>query len=210
MLTLCKILAAIPSSKAVFNQSFRELTLVIHSRSSPNQLSVMPTCAKRQRSDKQKVRRAQREKFRRQTCQKLPKSHEWLHGLAPDAKAALEGSERLTMQEAAGLSPIVGQVLGRGSTSSECIAKVDGACTPEQLLSIDSEILYQRLCEMQALKEEVARHMLLLMDTLAQRKFLFAKIVKQDCESVKIKEEPKMKVEPKQKTSLKKVKVEQI
>ena len=120
-----------------------------------SQLAVPCDGNKRQRSDKQKLLRSQREKFQRQCNQKLPKNHEWLYGLASDAELALQASSRLAAQEAAGLGPLVGRVLGHGDSPSDCIENLDGACTPDQLKTMDGSILYQRLCEMEALKGEV-------------------------------------------------------
>ena len=67
--------------------------------------------------------------------------------------------------------------MGQGSDPAECIAKLEGVCAPEQLSSADSEILYQRLCELEALREEVSLHMWRIMNTLLRRKFFHGEIV---------------------------------
>ena len=139
------------------------------------------TSNKRRRSDQQRLLRSQREKFQRQVKQKLPKNHEWLYGVASDGDIALQASSRLVVQEAAGLGPLMGKVLGRGSTPTDCIAKLDGACTPNQLNTMDGSLLYQRLCEMEALKAELSREMLLIMDAMLQRNLLRAEMVEEEC-----------------------------
>ena len=146
-----------------------------------SQLAVPCDGNKRQRSDRQKLLRSQREKFQRQCNQKLPKNHEWLYGLASDAELALQASSRLAAQEAAGIGPLVGRVLGHGDSPSDCIANLDGAFTPDQLKTMDGSILYQRLCEMEALKAEVSRQMILVMDAMLQRKLLHAEMVEGCC-----------------------------
>ena len=102
----------------------------------------------------------------------LPKHHGWLISKAATAQEASELSARLADQESAGLEQLTAKVLGRGTTPTECLPEVKNWKPNVDLAQVSSYILYQRLCELEALREQVMAEMVPIFNALVSRDYL--------------------------------------
>lgn len=122
-----------------------------------------------QRTYKQKSMRSKKEKFERECKMKLGKQNPWLIKLSPTAEKAEKAFKRLQRQQEAGLQPVEGRVLGLGSSPDDCVAGLLESCCRQGLESMKSEMLFERLCELTCLGDEINKHILILMDIMIQR-----------------------------------------
>ena len=125
----------------------------------------------RKRTALQKARRSKRDRIQRQVGS-LPKHHGWLISKAATAQEASELSARLADQESAGLEQLTAKVLGRGTTPTECLPEVKNWKPNVDLAQVSSYILYQRLCELEALREQVVAEMVPIFNALVSRDYL--------------------------------------
>ena len=125
----------------------------------------------RKRTALQKARRSKRDRIQRQVGS-LPKHHGWLISKAATAQEASELSARLADQESAGLEQLTAKVLGRGTTPTECLPEVKNWKPNVDLAQVSSYILYQRLCELEALREQVMAEMVPIFNALVSRDYL--------------------------------------
>ena len=130
--------------------------------------NTMRRPAARPRKTSQKEHRAKRDRFQRRVGT-LPGHHGWVIGQASTAEDALSLSQRLSAQEESGLSAISVKVLGKGETPDSCVVEVRSSKPGVHLEDIRSDILYQRLCELEALKAEVLEEMKPIWDILTSR-----------------------------------------
>lgn len=139
---------------------------------SAKQLDVRSKEVKFERTEKQKRLRSKREKFERESKMKLGKQQQWIINVAPTAEKAEKAFERLKRQQEAGLQAVEGRVLGLGTSPEDCVAALLESCSQPDLRNMKSELLYERLCELSALDNEITKHMLILMNIMVDRGFM--------------------------------------
>ena len=121
------------------------------------------------RTSSQKMQRATQEKLERQSGVKLPIPHKWMLEMTTDLQKLSEASNRLTEQERHGLPPVILRVMGAGGTPTECIAS-----SPEMSMNAPSQQLYQRLCELEAVRSNCAECMEQIFEELLSRGYIVA------------------------------------
>ena len=124
------------------------------------------------RTQAQKKTRATYEKLQRRTGYVLPPHHKFMFQMTEDLQKIKEASERLSRQEAVGIPPVTLLVMGHGATPDTCVAS-----TLPVDLSAPSLQLYQRMCELEAVRERCTETMLQILDVLRSRQHLNEEIV---------------------------------
>ena len=115
----------------------------------------------------QKLKRATKEKLLRRTGLELPQQHQFMLQVTQDLEKIHDASVRLSKQEAVGLPPVALFVMGHGVTPDTCVTS-----NLPMDLNAPSYQLYQRMCELEAVRATCAEGMLQILDVLRAREHL--------------------------------------